>query len=361
MFKSILAGVYDADMYTTDKKQHIGSCTALTKESIDINTQADEIRGGASNGLLQKYYHNSSFKVTLTDAEFSLEYVALKTGSTIQMAAQVSTQEQVTVTEAGKIKVSNKPTLAPDETGSQVLGFYRIVGAKTDEYTPIVLDTESKEGLASDVKVGDVVCVKYFYNDEGSRKIVVPSNIVPHTVYLVMRIPELASSSPTQDISSNTIIGEIQVQVPRFLLNPATKLEITASGHATMNLDGEALKSYDKNSCNDEGHYAYIVEKYKESDALKGATGLYVVNSNIDDLAIGQTVDLTVKATYGGLTMPSVVSNEKLTFVSKDKSIATVTADGKVTAVGAGTVEIEIVATNDPTKSCVASVEVVGA
>jgi lactocepin len=64
-------------------------------------------------------------------------------------------------------------------------------------------------------------------------------------------------------------------------------------------------------------------------------------------------------ANYGGLTMPSEIPASKLTFVSKDQAVATVSESGEITAVGAGNTNIEVTATSKPSLSAVASVEVI--
>ena len=92
-----------------------------------------------ANALLSQYFHDSAMGLTLTDALFSLEYLALNVGGTIQAGADVLTIEQVTTAEANKITVSE----TPQKFGNfGVIGWYSVVGE--DNWTKITFDADTK-------------------------------------------------------------------------------------------------------------------------------------------------------------------------------------------------------------------------
>ena len=62
-----------------------------------------------ANAILGKYFHDTAMELTLTDALFSLEYLALNVGGTISASANVLTMEQVTTTVADQITVVYTP------------------------------------------------------------------------------------------------------------------------------------------------------------------------------------------------------------------------------------------------------------
>lgn len=356
----IVAGVMPCELYTIDKpRQLICTATALTENSFTINAEADEVRGGTSNMLQGKYFHNSSFKAQLTSATVSLEYIAMKIGSGIQVGAEVWEQESVVVSTANEIVISKTPTRLPYDTiDDDIYGFYKLPNESDENWKPIVFNAETKKAEVNGLTVGTTVCVKYVSTNSGARKIEVASEIIPKIVYMVMKVPELqVSQVGVEDISSSSKIGEMQITVPKFLLTPHIEMKNTASAHGTMQLDGEALVCYD-GTCGGSGRYATITEFIYNKDDLADASGLYIKNSNIDDLVAHDTVKLEVYATYNGLTMPKKIDNSKLTFTIGDQAIATVSNAGVITAVGTGHTTVEVVATAKPTLSCGGSVEV---
>lgn len=357
----IVAGVMPCEIFTIDKPRRlICTATALTENSFTIDAQADEVRGGTSNMLQGKYFHNSSFKAQLTSATFSLEYLAMKVGGNIQIGAEVWEQEQVVVSTANEIVVSKTPTRLPYDTiDDEICGFYKKPNESDENWKPIVFNATTKKAEAEGLTVGTTVCVKYVTVNDGARKLEIASEIIPKIVYLVMKVPELqVSQVGVEDVSSSSKIGEMQITVPKFLLTPHSETKNTASAHGTIQLDGEALVCYD-NTCGSTGQYATITEFIYAKDDLADAVGLYIENSNIDDLRVHDTAKLKVWAFYNGLTMPKLISNNKLTFTIGDQSVATVSNAGVITAVGAGHTTVEVVATSKPSLSCGGTVEVI--
>ena len=59
------------------------SATTMTESTINISTTAEEIRGGWGNQLLGKIFHDSNFTVNLTEALWSLDYLAAQIGKSV--------------------------------------------------------------------------------------------------------------------------------------------------------------------------------------------------------------------------------------------------------------------------------------
>ena len=175
----IVAGVMPCELYTIDKpRQLICTATALTENSFTINAEADEVRGGTSNMLQGKYFHNSSFKAQLTSATVSLEYIAMKIGSDLHVGAEVWGQESVVI--------STTPTRLPYDTiDDDIYGFYKLPNESDENWKPIVFNAETKKAEVNGLTVGTTVCVKYVSTNSGARKIEVASEIIPKIVYMV--------------------------------------------------------------------------------------------------------------------------------------------------------------------------------
>ena len=105
----ILAGVGDIQLFDQSTGEIIVTSKTLTDSGINFSVTAEDIRGGMANAILGKYFHDTAMELTLTDALFSLEYLALNVGGTISASADVLTMEQVTTTVADTITVTGTP------------------------------------------------------------------------------------------------------------------------------------------------------------------------------------------------------------------------------------------------------------
>ena len=54
--------------------------------------------------ILGKYFHDTAMELTLTDALFSLEYLAINVGGTITASSNVFTTEQITTSAADTLQ-----------------------------------------------------------------------------------------------------------------------------------------------------------------------------------------------------------------------------------------------------------------
>lgn len=122
-------------------------------------------------------------------------------------------QEQVTVAEANTITTTQT---AENFNGSRVL-WYKKATDSDERYTVVDMDTTTTatvEGL----KVGDVVCIKYFHYESSARQFVISSTFIPSTVYAVMTLPLYKSGTTATSYSSSSQVGEIQIKIPNFQL-----------------------------------------------------------------------------------------------------------------------------------------------
>lgn len=315
--------------------QRVLNSKTLLNSSISLSTNPTEIRGGENNALIGTLYFDPSMSMTLDDATFSLEYLALKTGSTISAGSTDWATEQITITRANEITVTGTPV--PFGNLGKI-GFYRVIGGDGEE-KQIVFD--GQVASASGLEVGDKVCVKYNKTMANAREIKIASNFVPSELYLLVHAPLfLASQSNT---ANSQKVGEIAIEIPRFLVNPSGDLNLTSNGVATVPLSGSAQKTdNDITSCDSTSYYGKIKEIIWNKDILDDATNIVVADSDIElDSADSETETLRVMALFDGMTMPKQLDNSELTFASSSQAIATV-VDGVVTAVSNGTATITV-------------------
>lgn len=348
----LVAGVGTIQLIDPSTNALILTSKTLTEEGLNFGSTAEEARGGAANALLGKYYHDSSFGLTLTDQLFDLQYLALNCGGSIQASSDVMTNEQVTIATANTITVSKTPVAFNGGT----IGWAKKSTASDSQYVPITFT--GKQASISGANVGDIYCVKYFYNDVAARKFVVNTAYIPAIVHAIATFPLFKAGTTSDNYTSSSQVGEIQVDIPNFQLEGAQELSLSSGGIANASLSGSALSTFTGNGgCTDNGYYAIISENIYGRSAFDNVTSLAVADSDIE-LAPQETELLKVYAIYSDGTVPSVIDNSMLTFTSGNEEYAIVTEAGLVTAQADGVTNIEIVATENPSLSAYAVVTV---
>lgn len=354
MANGLLAGSATVDLFDLNTNALIVSTKTLTDSGINMSITGEEARGGQGNALLGKYYHDSSFGLTLTDQIWDLNYLALNCGGAIEAGSDVMTIEQVTVGANGKIEVSREPKAFTVTSG--IIGWYKLSTQDDTAYKKFTFEEGKKATL--DVAENTIVCIKYVVTSDSARKFKVNTDFIPSTVHAVMTIGLFRAGTTKEALTSSSKIGNIIVDIPNFQLEGAQDLGLTSSSIATMALNGTALATFGGDSgCSDSGYYAVITEDIFGADEFGSVSNIVVADSDID-LEASQTQRLEVYAMYSDGTQPKLLDNTKLTFTSATASVATVDNDGIVTAKTAGTTNIEVVVTSHPELSAFAVVTV---
>lgn len=351
----LVAGVGTIQLIDPSTNALILTSKTLTDEGINFGSTAEEARGGMGNALLGKYYHDTSFGLTLTDQLFDLQYLALNCGGSIQATSDVLKNEQVTVTVANTLTVSNTPSMFNKE----YIGWAKKPSEDDSAYRLVTFN--GKDGTLAGASVGEVYCVKYFYGDSSARKFVVNTAYVPATVHAIATFPLFKAGTTTENFTSSSQIGEIQVDIPNFQLEGSQELALTSGGIASSSLSGSALATFSGNGgCSDNGYYAIITELIYGKGTWDNVVSLAVSDSDID-LVETESQEIKVYAIYSDGTVPTVVDNALLTFTSDSDSIATVDTNGIVTAQAVGSTNISIFATTKTALSAYAVVTVTSA
>ena len=335
----ILAGVGDIQLFDQGTGDIIVTSKTLTDSGISFSVTAEDIRGGKANAILGKYFHDTAMELTLTDALFSLEYLALNVGGTITASANVLTMEQITTTVADTITVTD----TPQNFGTVgTIGWYSIAGK--DEWTKITFD--GKNATAPNLPIGTTICVKYIHTDASAEQFTVSSAFIPDQCYAILTLPLFkATVGSDSSYTSSSKVGEVQVEIPNFLLGGAQELSLSSSGAATTALSGSALATYTgQEGCNDDGYYAVLKQVVYNKDEFADVKAIVIADSDID-LVVDETQTLEVYALYSGVKAPRLLDNSQLTFTSSDDTIAEVSSAGVVTGKAAGTANIEVVVT----------------
>lgn len=335
----VLAGVGTLELIDKASGNILATSNTLTDSGISFAVTAEDIRGGQANKLLAQYFHDSGMSLTLTDALFDLNYLALNVGGTISVGGDIMTSEQIVTTVANQVTVTETPQ---DFIGLGAIGWVSIAGK--NDWTKVSFT--GKTASVADLPSGSTVCVKYIARDEAVREFTVSSAFIPDQCYALLTLPLFKSGTDSNAYSSSSKVGEVQVEIPTFLLSGGQDLSLTSSGAATTALSGNALATFaGGQGCNDDGYYAKLKEIIFNRDEFAEVKSIVIADSDID-LAVGETETIQVYAIYGGATAPKLISNDKLTFTSSSANATVGASTGVVEGVSDGEAVISVIVTN---------------
>lgn len=253
MANYILGDVMRAEAFVRDKDgnlKHYFSANTLTDSTLNISVTAEEVRGGWGNQLLGKIFHDTNFGVNLTEATWSLDYLAAQIGSQISENATgkyISSVQGTMAAEGAltvKIDDGKIATLFEDNnamcpgTNSKIVWVkdcnddmftYTVSGDST--YTYALVGTKNpKEGK---------VCVYYPTSQDGCRQLIVSAAYAPQEFSLFL-YGKLFAGNGCQK-SQGKAAGKIVIEIPRFQLDGTVDMTMNPSSAATISLNGTAL------------------------------------------------------------------------------------------------------------------------
>ena len=315
----------------------------LTESTFDFSITAEDVRGGQGNGLLGRYFHDSNMQVTLVDAMFDLQYMALSLGVNLESGGLSVKEEELTVGVDGTVTASETPVAF---TGSMI-GWYK---KPSDTEWSIGTFTGSKMTVSGGSQ-NDVYCVKYFYINENARSITIKSQYVPAELHVVIMNDLYAGDVGSQ--SEATRYGRLITDIPRLQMDGNQTLSLASSSAATINLTGSALAVLSGDTCEEDPYYGTMTEEIYGAKWQDDVVALAVENSDIE-LAKSASETLIVRAVFGAGMASQRKDNSNFTFsvVNTPASTATgtnVDTKGVVKAgTQAGVAVVQVVLTDEP-------------
>ena len=336
-----LAGVGTALLFKGNDL--IGVAKTLTESTFNFAITAEDIRGGKGNGLLGRYFHDSTLTATLTDALFDLNYIALSLGVNVESGGLSVKEEELKVGADSAVTTTEIP-VAFDGT---MIGWYK---KPTDTDWTIGTIAGNKMTITGGTQDA-VYCVKYFYQNANAKSITIKSQYVPATLHVVVLTDLYSGKVGTQ--SDATRYGRLIVDIPQFQLDGSQDLSLTATSAATVSLSGQALAVLDGATCEDDPYYGTMTEEIYGAKWQDDVIALAIENADIE-LAKSGTEALIVRAVYGKGMASQRKDNSNFNFTVETSPAATATgvtvsAEGVVSA---GTVNgaavIEVTLKNAP-------------
>ena len=321
----------------------IGVAKTLTESTFDFSITAEDVRGGQGNGLLGRYFHDSNMQVTLVDAMFDLQYMALSLGVNLESGGLSVKEEELAVGADNTVTASETPVAF----NGSMIGWYK---KPSDTEWSIGTFTGSKMSI-SGASQSDPYCVKYFYINENAKSIKIKSQYVPSELHVVIMNDLYSGDVGSQ--SDATRYGRLITDIPRLQMDGNQTLNLTATSAATINLTGSALAVLSGDSCEDDPFYGTMTEEIYGAKWQDDVVALAVENSEIE-LATTESETLIVRAVFGAGMASQRKDNSNFTFsvATTPASTATgTTVDNKgVVKAGsqAGVAVIQVVLTGAP-------------
>lgn len=292
----------------------IGVARTLTESTFDFAITAEDVRGGLGNGLLGRYFHDSTLTATLTDAMFDLNYIALSLGVNVESGGLSIKEEELTVGANSTVTTTETP-VAFDGT---MIGWYK--KPSDDDWTigTIAGNKMTISGGTQDA----AYCVKYFYQNANAKSITIKSQYVPATLHVVVMTDLYSGKVGTQ--SDATRYGRLIVDIPQFQLDGSQNLSLTATSAATVSLSGQALAVLDGNTCEEDPYYGTMTEEIYGAKWQDDVIALAIENSEIE-LKQSGTETIIVRAVYGKGMASQRKDNSNFTFTKVASPAATAT------------------------------------
>lgn len=306
-----LAGVGTALLFKGNDL--VGVAKTLTESTFDFAITAEDIRGGQGNGLLGRYFHDSTLTATLTDAMFDLNYMALSLGVNIESGGLSVKEEELTAT-TDAVTVTETP-VAFDGT---MIGWYK---KPTDSDWQIGTIAGTTMTI-TDATADQVYCVKYFYQNKNAKSITIKSQYVPATLHVVVMTDLYSGKVGTQ--SDATRYGRLIVDIPQFQLEGNQNLSLTATSAATINLTGMALAVLDGATCEDDPYYGTMTEEIYGAKWQDDVIALAIENAELD-MNQNDTEALIVRAVFGKGMASQRKDNSNFNFTVETSPAATAT------------------------------------
>lgn len=261
----------------------IATVNTLTESTLSFSSTMEEVRAGQGAKLYGRFNHDTGMTVTLTDAMFDMNYIALQVGSELQRGGIAMFTEELVATAENKLVLSKPVCEIGESCGlDKYLVWFREAGCGIEEkYNSVAVEAKATEvTMEGAIVAGHTYCVSYFTQEVTADTVLVNANFVPAELTLVLTTKLFAGDSNA--VETGRPIGEITIKVPRFQLDGAFDLSMAMSSAATMSLNGTAL-AVDAGGCEDDGIYAEIVEVVTGKKWFTGLTALRIEGEMEED------------------------------------------------------------------------------
>lgn len=333
--------VSDPDTGKIDFQSNKVQTSQLTT-SVNMN----EVRAGLGNAIAIQLPTDSAVNLDLTTADFSLSARAMQLGSAVTYNAAAPKCEIIKAVSG---------TLTLSDTAVVPQGHSKAIAYVDDGSADISAAYEvnaSKEVVGFTATTGNTYKVYYWIANASAQQVTAYSVFSPAVKHVTMQIA-VYSTENTSAASQGSLVGYLYCIIPRMQFSAKADTDGSQTGNVTSMLSGTAL-AYDPNSsetiCADCGlselaYWVYV----PNGSTTQSVQSLAVIGGGLS-LVAGNTAQIPVRFLMddGSLVVPDY---SLMTYTPASSSVATVSATGVVTAVGAGDTNISVYLTADSTKT----------
>ena len=348
-------GTMDVKCFDPGTNDLVYYSNKMSTSQLQSTVNLGAINAGIGNPVVIQIPDTPSLTMNLTAADFSLTGRALAVGGNVTYNGVVPVDEVVEA--AGTSLIVSQTPVAP-------LGGCEIVCYVGNDGTAYTIDPTTMQIQDFTATAGEKYCVHYYTVNAGAQQFSVETLMNPAVVRTLISIPVYATESKEANPMNGSRVGTLYITIPRMQFNGDVSTEGSQTTPATTVMNGTAL-SYDEaceagiqcgNSASPKLAYM-VLELYGSAEQF--ATGLAVVGGGEIDVAVGATVPIPVKYVMddGSLGTPLMTD---LTLVSGTPAVATVSGQGVVTGVAAGTSDVTITSNGSKKLTTTAKVTVTG-
>lgn len=239
-------------------KSIIAIGTTAIDASFALTATSAQVRGGRGNPVLFSYITERTFDVTINQASFNKEVLALNAGNLIEGGLV-----EYLFTECIDLDASGAGTLSKTPLGD--------VTAITNDNMKYTVTPSGGQITISEL-AGQSVNVAYMTSADG-EKLTISSDVPPSVVDMIY-------TAEVRD-ENNNIVEYMQIHVPKLQLSGNYTLSFNASGVAQETIEGTAL-SAPISGCSSGGAYAEIMWIPAEGTSAASFTMIAAIPSDWD-------------------------------------------------------------------------------
>ena len=328
----VAGGAGRALLFLGEQLYSVGN--TLNNNAIHYTISAEDLRGGKKNFLIAQYFHNPNMTIDLENVFFNFNEIGLVTGNTIEQGGLSFKEEQV-VAAAGGVVTSTQTPVAPVGMDGKILVWYKKPADKDWK------DVTYNNGVTiPGATVGEVYCIKYFWDNPNAESMTLNANSEPAELQLVL-IQDLYSVSVQKGVTTpGAKAGQAITICPRYKLNGNIDLNFAAGSTVGTSLSGTVLTVEDDSSCEGDYIFGYMTQEIFGAKWQNEVKAIAFEDADISLKANG-TQTLVCYVLFDGNKAPKIVDNVNFTFVAEDGGEnASVNESGVVTAIKAGTAHI---------------------
>lgn len=328
----VAGGAGRALLFLGEQLYSVGN--TLNNNAIHYTISAEDLRGGKKNFLIAQYFHDPNMTIDLENIFFNFNEIGLVTGNTIEQGGLSFKEEQV-VTAAGGVVTPTQTPVAPVGMEGRILVWYKKPADKDWK------DVAYNNGVTiPGAIVGEVYCIKYFWNNPNAESMTLNANSEPAELQLVL-IQDLYSVSVQKGVTTpGAKAGQAITICPRYKLNGNIDLNFAAGSTVGTSLSGTVLTVEDDSSCEGDYIFGYMTQEIFGAKWQNEVRAIAFEDADIA-LANGGTQALVCYVLFDGNKAPKIVDNANFMFAEEDgDGVVTISTAGVVTAAKVGTAHI---------------------